>query len=108
MVLLENDGLNGSGPDKDSGVHFEYFKNRNLADLLTGLTCQQLDRVRLADIPLVLARYNRLMGRDPWSVYPQSMRNCFREKVMDFLSLKNNVTGTKTPQNLGRIQNVKC
>ena len=96
MVLLENDGLNDRGSDKDSGVQFEYFKNRNLADLMTGLTCHQLDRVRLTDILLVLARYNRLMGHDPWSVYPQSMRNCFREKVVDFLSLNN----TETPNNL--------
>ena len=56
MVLLENDGLRDFGSDSDviyvekqstTYVKYEYFKNRNLSDVLTGLTCHQLERVNL-------------------------------------------------------------
>ena len=86
MVLLENDGLRDYGSDSDE-IKYEYFKNRNFSDLLTGLTCHQLERVNLLDILLVLSRYNRLMERQPWSVYPQAMRNCFGKKIAEFAAL---------------------
>ena len=86
MVLLENDGLRDYGSDSE-GIKYDYFKNRNISDVLTGLTCHQLERVHLLDILLVLSRYNRLMARDPWAVYPQAMRSCFGKKIAEFAAL---------------------
>ena len=59
MVLLENDGLRDFGTDSDE-IKYEYFMNRNLSDVLTGLTCHQLERVNLLDILMVLLRNIRV------------------------------------------------
>ena len=102
MVLLENDGLRDFGTDSDE-IKYEYFMNRNLSDVLTGLTCHQLERVNLLDILMVLSRYNRLMARDPWAVYPQAMRNCFGRKIAQFGALLSQMSNEGEAEDLKKL-----
>jgi hypothetical protein len=73
--------------DNTEDVGYEHFKDMNLVNVLTSLTCHELDRVRLLDVHLVLSKYNQLIKANPWRVMPQSVRNCFKQKIMELLTL---------------------